>query len=248
MNVRRQFIFEEDNAGRVGFMPLWISRSANYGVIEESRMFLHDMLEHSMQDTGTITDEVVAYGRCLALRSTAHMGTRTAFAADLGKELAMMLDSINESSAPRRRKLPMCESRLARQEISSDFSIYVRELAQTFAAQMQRGDLMEAFGFESKQECLDYMTGWIKQGYFDVLRRYGDLARVETLGNTLFDSWFVGLMQEQIDEAKEYAFEGMVITVNLDIEREYDPQLRLTAHRNQDAGWIIAARARRAHS
>ncbi len=69
MKIVRYFLHEEDEmTGMHGFMPLWIPKSANFNV-SGSRGMIHDSLEHALSDTGKPHEEVIAFGRLLALRA-----------------------------------------------------------------------------------------------------------------------------------------------------------------------------------
>lgn len=86
MNITRYFLKAEDSMGHKGFVPLWIPGSANFDVVTPLGL-LHDCLEHGLSDTGTIQDEIIAFGRIVAMRGISNLVSITA----LGEEIAEFL-------------------------------------------------------------------------------------------------------------------------------------------------------------
>lgn len=68
MLMTRRFVWaEHEDTGISGWSALFIPKSADF-TPNSGRGLMHDMLEHSMSDKGTFAEEVMAYGRLIALR------------------------------------------------------------------------------------------------------------------------------------------------------------------------------------
>lgn len=90
MKLIRRFIWEEDDTGSEGWIPMWIPRSAGFDASDSMRLMLHDIVEHKLSDKGTLSEECEAFGRLVAGRGVhgwVESGFRSSAELSLGSEL-----------------------------------------------------------------------------------------------------------------------------------------------------------------
>lgn len=171
MKIIRYFItHESEETGVTGFLPLWIPKSSNFDPSDATGM-VHDMLEHRLCDQGHLHEELMAFGRAIALRVATYFygKNRGPSAEGMGSEIAtawvneLNSGDLNFPHAP--KTVP----------IKDDF---VEETIQSIATKAMQDIATElSFYTDSKRtnpnkQLHSAMVGWMRIGYLDAVRRY----------------------------------------------------------------------------
>lgn len=184
MKIVRYFIkAESEETGDWGFIPLWIPKSSNFsggGFLT----CLHDSLEHTLCDKGTFNDEMLAFGRIVALRLNTGLlnynSKRSDHERNLGEELAQVFVNTGEIRIDNSGKYYV-PSKYAKEKES------IKNIALAMV------NLLNKFGFSDQEEPIHkeatgYIVGWLSLGFMDAIRRYGGTTGCETLAFNTFGS------------------------------------------------------------
>jgi hypothetical protein len=176
MKIIRYFLCREwHEVGVMGFTPLWIPKSCGFDP-SEARGMMHDMLEHRLSDRGKFHEEVMAFGRIIALRAMPGFGfDRGGYRPDkvLGMELAGIFARGFENSGepPTIERAP--ETGFAENYAENFIEEMVKSFKQSIASELQdRFDESVPLPGASLYRSL---ASWLRIGYIDAIRRYGQL-------------------------------------------------------------------------
>jgi hypothetical protein len=171
MKIIRYFLqHESDDTGINGWIPMWVGKSKGFDPMQASGM-AHDALEHRLCDSGTYEEELMAFGRLIALRGLSGLGFRSFRSPEynLGMELAGIWDRSNEENlrdllpAPTTTKL----DRYIETFLSGVCDAFVR-----YVGGNNSGDDEEV---ELSPVHLGHMRSWLRIGVRDAVRRYGEI-------------------------------------------------------------------------
>lgn len=166
--VRRFIWLDEDRFGSAGWVPMWIPKSAEFNATTGTRGIMHDMLEHRLCDTGKFHEELMAFGRIMALRHESgaffyHDG-HDQRAVRMGSELhSIWIDTQFEriEDAPR---------------VTLDVGVWCKRFIHGIAKGFLKGDRWNSDDEDStapSERDLANVLNWLKLGYLDAYRRFG---------------------------------------------------------------------------
>jgi hypothetical protein len=208
VKVVRRFIWEEDNNGNEGWIPMWIPRSAGFDATESMRPMLHDILEHKLCDKGTVAEECEAFGRLVAGRGVngwIESGFRSTAELSLGLELGGVCARASDLGSA----VKGTPNIKLMQGDDSDTLDFIRSMMPGVAKAYR--EELGSYGIEEADESLiasDLRAVFNRMvlGARDAKRRYGDLLR--SMG-PLFS------YAETLRVPR--AFEGEILTVKVDV-------------------------------
>lgn len=211
MKIVRYFLHEEDEmTGMHGFMPLWIPKSANFNV-SGSRGMIHDSLEHALSDTGKPWQEVVAFGRLLALRAETGV-MHGADQAGLGSELYGLVSDAIGSSGDWSIALPDPGPVIAPDEYGATKKMISR--------------VVDGMAKSSANSCGDRpalttsacvrAARLLTLGYRDAMRRFGGYSGCSRLAWNAFD--WAEQNERKIDDLSLECQNGDVLRLTIDTE------------------------------
>lgn len=182
MKIVRYFIAGEDDTGARGFMPLWIPQSKGFNV-NGSRGMIHDSLEHSLSDTGAPHQEIMAFGRILALR---YEPAILATMRNTGHELHALMSNSPEFPGDWNSAIPdpgPVRMPSGTHQMRRTISDMVREVAKTGRREVDYG-----CGQRLSDVACTRVARWLALGYIDAQRRYGGYDGCSSLG-WVADGW-----------------------------------------------------------
>jgi hypothetical protein len=183
MKVVRYFIHAENQeTGMVGYLPLWIPRSANFDPSYELNLALHDCLEHRLCDSGKPHEEAMAFGRLLALRVVSGSGDGRADARSLGQEFAGVMANIYQSGNDEDiLKEPPKVGRIFDEYVGEEIRILVATCAKSLRSDLDaRGELEMP-----DPVVFTRLAHWLQIGYIDAHRRYGGARGCSDMGDVI---------------------------------------------------------------
>jgi hypothetical protein len=223
MKIVRDF-FPDPEVG--GWVPAWIPEEAGF-TGTSTNFIIHDTLEHRLCDTGQFHEEVMAFGRMLALRVQPGIiqptwGSRAA-TVDLGAELANLFSGTSE------RDLAPAPA----YEPHDDVVDEVRQLAN--AMRFEHG-LSERYSPSREQVRRGFwgdVIAWLHIGYRDALRRYGGSDGCSRLGWDF--SNYMDFQARSIDRKEEGP---RVLRIIVDLCRETGrAKVRHYIRENEELSW-----------
>lgn len=211
MKIARYFIAQEDEEmGGRGWLPLWIPKAAGFNPFSIIGC-MHDILEHRLCDQGHYHEEVMAFGRMAVLRglNDVHSGRGIVYTApeSMGMEL---------SGIWLRAYMPYLPT--APETVLSDpyFERFLEEIMHQYrksggSCYQDYDDSVTQNPFN--QAHLDSVTGWLRIGYLDGVRRYGSPDHeAMDIANT---AWGWAKQNKHLDRlAEEYTDVVLSITVD----------------------------------
>lgn len=209
MKITRRFVWaEHESTGSTGWNPLWIPREADF-TPNNGAGIVHDTLEHALCDTGTFEDEIMAFGRIVALRLLPGVFSmnryRSTTAASLGEEM----HGIWESACP-----PPIEAPKLGYFSALDVQDELSEMVKAFANAHQKYlDSNGEHAIEITQKELNALYRRLKMGYLHAKQFYEARG-----GGSCFDlGWAGNEFAASFNEPE--AEENSLLTVRVDIER-----------------------------
>lgn len=176
MKIVRYFCnAQSEESGIEGFLPMWVPGSSNFDPGSPTLM-VHDMLEHRACDQGHFHEELMAFGRVIALRVLPHVGDRYGppSAEGLGIEIGgVWADEVESTGiriahAPKTTPLSEDNAEVAVQQIAE-------RAMKAGVSEMQARNPDSEFRPSARLHAA--MVGWMRVGYLDALRRYGEQDR-----------------------------------------------------------------------
>ncbi len=171
MKIIRYFIqHQSEESGMDGFVPLWIPKSSNFDPFGAQGM-AHDMLEHRLCDKGAYFEELMAFGRAAALRGIPRHTFRSTLytpSESLGTELAGIWARVQSDN---RADLPAAPETGRVSDHAEDF---LRNMVRNFAKSVERECEDNDAEFAIDRTHIRSMLSWLRIGYLDALRRYGE--------------------------------------------------------------------------
>ena len=169
MIVTRYFIYGiSTEMYEYGFIPLWIPKSADFNGAELHTL-LHDALEHKLTDTGTLEQELSAYGRVIALRCNPD-----SLSMRLAEDIVGMLELEDVTILEPIEPVYISDKYAA---YKAAIKLLAQEVTETYAS-MNEEELSDSF--------TDRLEAWITYGFVDAVRRYGGIDNCTMLGKTVF--------------------------------------------------------------
>jgi hypothetical protein len=174
MNITRYFLAQKDeDYGIFGWVPLWIPKAAGFNSFSIEGC-MHDMLEHRLCDQGHYHEEVMAFGRMAVLRglTDTHSGRGLMYSApeSMGLELSgIYLRTQNRA--------------LLKAPDTAPTDCVFEEFLSSILKHYRRSGIAEcdsySIGEKEANEIFDSahiasMRNWLRIGYLDGKRRYGD--------------------------------------------------------------------------
>lgn len=217
MKIVRYFIHNEwEDTGTCGFQPLWVPRSSNFTPSDSPRLLAHDMFEHRLCDTGKIHEEVMAFGRIVALRVNPGVIQRgfESVESSLGAEIgSIWCDTVNDLVNAGCLKAPPETSEVTTYSVECQ----LRKMAEKalFSVNRDLGD--REFGEQVSLGQEQDVLGWLRIGYMDALRRYGqqDHGCYET-GHAV-DRWTKSREAREVEQyAEQEENDGNVLRLSWD--------------------------------
>jgi len=215
MKIVRYFMQHEgEDTGIKGFVPLWIPKSVGFDPMDAMGM-MHDMLEHRLCDRGHYHEELMAFGRIIALRGIpGHLQRGQAMppGESLGTELAGIwadaLEGRDQDLMPAPGTTPVADYA---EKMINNVAKALIDNAESMAHDRDQCFVPDA-GFKRSAR------SWLRIGYLDALRRYGqqDHGCYDT-GAVAF-GWAENHKRE-INNLAEDGVEGMVLRLCFDTER-----------------------------
>lgn len=230
MKIVRYFIHEEDEmTGMHGFMPLWIPKSANFNV-SGSRGMIHDSLEHALSDTGKPWQEVVAFGRILALRVETGV-MRGADQAGLGPELyGLLCNSDDGFFGAWGTLLPDPGPVIAPDDYGATKKMISRVVdGMAKSSANSHGDRPEI----TTSACVR-AARLLTLGYRDAMRRFGGYSGCSRLAWNAFD--WAEQNERKIDDLSLECQNGDVL--RLTIDTEYAEVRHTVIHQGERFDWL----------
>lgn len=176
MKITRYFIQHVgEETGLDGWLPLWIPKSAGFDPFASPVGLVHDMLEHRLCDSGLFHEELMAMGRLIALRSVPGV--------DQGRSIYSYEESlgIEVSGAWAQGDGDREEATIVEPPPTAELDSHVEGRLHDLIDSCLKtlpGDLEDHCAWRG-DVALDYeqfgasMLGWLRIGYRDALRRYG---------------------------------------------------------------------------
>ena len=239
MKIVRYFIASQsEDTGMNGFLPLWIPGASTFDPSGSTGM-VHDMLEHRLCDQGHFHEELMAFGRVIALRvATYFTGSsgRGPTGEGMGAEIGGVWADITESGdtfwiphAPKTKPITGHDR--------------VEQTIQDIAAQAMETAAREVHnrnGYGSGRPTArlhSAMVGWMRVGYLDAVRRYGGTDHgCYDVGHSAFgwanQSKTVNTIDALYDEHAET--NSMVLRLCYDTKRH---RMAMTEIEVSDTGW-----------
>lgn len=215
MRITRYFIKAEDpTVGEEGFIPLWVPRAAEFNRMN-ARGMMHDILEHRLCDTGKAHEEVLAFGRILALRVLpgVSIGVR-----GNGEEIFSMLrDQLHERDWTNLLPDPG-PVRLG--QYDADAKGFIHEIV---------ADMRKAAAYEAREcgnpqairmatEVCTRVARLLALGYKDAVRRYGGHSGCSHIGWSAFTWADRRETQQEIRYLLEEAYTEDLMRITVDTE------------------------------
>lgn len=229
MKIIRYFLHEEDeHSGMHGFMPLWIPRSAGFNV-SGARGMIHDSLEHALSDTGKPHQEVIAFGRILALRVESGVN-RGDTQESLGSELAELVSEAQDFTGDWDTTLPD-PGPISVTDDQSQVRKLIRQVVDGMAARSGSkwfdGPPMGTLACTRAARLLGL-------GYLDAKRRYGGASGCNRLAWETFD-WAEN-NTKTIDHLEQECKHGDVL--RLTIDTHYGEVKTKVIHAGERLDWL----------
>ena len=204
MKIVRYFIHTEwEDVGSCGFQPLWVPKSSNFNPSSSARLLAHDMLEHRLCDTGKMHEEVMAFGRIVALRVFPGVmkSDYRSVESSLGDEIgSIWSDVVNEQ----------CDTRcLAKAPETAGVNHYRVEHNLKLMAANAMVSVNKHLKDHHEQHLKVHLQqekdvlGWLRIGYLDALRRYGEQDHGCYDNGTAAFGWADSHEAKQIEEYAE---------------------------------------------
>lgn len=210
MKIIRYFIREEDQAtGERGFMPLWVPRSAGFNA-SDARGMMHDSLEHRLCDTGKPFEEVLAFGRIIALRYLPGVIRMQ----NTGHELHALVRNAPDFPGDWDLALPD-PGRVELPEGSDDVHTVISAMIKEMATAARREEVSTDGPAMTDAACVR-MARLLRLGFLDGMRRYGGYGGCSNLG-WLADNWAESNSWRVEVMAKE-CNDGDVLRVTIDTQ------------------------------
>lgn len=184
--IKRRFIWiDSDKHGNAGWVPMWVAKSADFDASTEARLIMHDMVEHALVDTGTFRDEIMAFGRIMAIRHETGAFTYWNSANERGRSMGAELCSIWGDAD--RTTIP--EAPRVRHKFGQWATHFFYDVASGFANSHRNHDFFnfalsdndDSFNDKEVGYTVGRLINWLKLGYLDAKRRYG--------GDTWLPQW-----------------------------------------------------------
>lgn len=175
MKIVRHFLrHTSDDSGTSGFVPLWIPKAVNFDPMD-ARGMVHDMLEHRLMDRGYFHEEAMAFGRLAAVRGVMSIGLTSYNYRSVEAALGVELGGVwARAWGENRQTLPAAPATTAIGDHSDDFiETMVKSLVETVEEECNNEKNEGEEGFRVTQDFRDSVKSWIRIGYRDALRRYG---------------------------------------------------------------------------
>lgn len=174
MKIIRYFLREEDDAtGEHGFLPLWVPKSAGFNA-SDARSMLHDALEHRLCDSGKAHEEVMAFGRVIALRyipGVLHTMRHS------GSELGGLITGASDFQYDWDRAIPD-PGPVMLPEGSDEIHSVIRQMVKDMA----RSARSEEEDMEIPSHVCTRVARLLGLGFLDAMRRYGGYSGCNSLG------------------------------------------------------------------
>jgi hypothetical protein len=219
VKIIRYFIREENlNSGEGGFMPLWIPRSAGFDPSGAANL-MHDSLEHRLCDSGKPFEEVLAFGRIIALR---YLPGVLRSVDGIGEELKSLVKHAEAFPGDWDLALPD-PGRVELPEGSDDVHEAIKRIVKGMA-KSARNDVHYGDGQAMSNTACTRAARLLRLGYLDGMRRYGGYGGCSSLG------WATAAWAERnewnVEEMSREAASGDVLRVTIDT-KECGVNLRL---------------------
>jgi len=168
MKIVRYFIQHVgEETGFNGWLPLWVPKSAGFDPFSDATGMLHDMLEHRLCDTGKFHEELQAFGRVIALRSIPGVGARSSYSYE--ESLGMEISGVWARGEGDRIEAPPPTAPI--EFVDANLQALCRRCLKSLESDMKEHDRhLEPF---DQVVFASSMLGWLRIGYRDALRRYG---------------------------------------------------------------------------
>jgi hypothetical protein len=212
MKITRYFIAQEDEEmGGRGWLPLWIPKAAGFNTFSIVGC-MHDILEHRLCDQGHFHEEVMAFGRMAVLRGLNDVHSGRGMVYTVPESMGLELSGIWL-----RADMPECLT--APKTVPTDpyFECYLEELMHHYAKggmeESQHYSQYHPTGGLFDQAHLDSVTGWLRIGFLDGVRRYGSPDHeAMDIANT---AWSWAKENKHLDQlAEEYTDVVLRVTVD----------------------------------
>lgn len=227
MKIVRHFVnARSDDTDIEGYLPLWVPGSSTFDP-GTPRLMVHDMLEHRLCDKGLFHEELMAFGRVIALRIIPQVGTlrdRPSIGG-LGSELGDVWfreqesgNSLRIAHAPKTEPLSEPSAEETVQAVATE--------AMKSAWRQITYDTPESWEVRPTARLHAAFVGWMRVGYRDALRRYGpqDHGCYE-VGHAAFE-WASSRQIEREFAAQESPDNGTVV-----VRLEFDTEALCMRHR-----------------
>ena len=229
MKIVRYFLHEEDEmTGMHGFMPLWIPKSAGFNVSGSPGM-IHDALEHALSDTGKPWQEVVAFGRILALRVETGLN-RGEVQDSLGAELAELVSEAKDFTGDWDTTLPD-PGPISVTDEQNQARKLIRQVVDGMAA---RSESQWFDGPSISTLACTRAARLLGLGYLDAKRRYGGSSGCDRLAWETF-GWAEN-NKKAIDNLELGCQNGDVL--RLTIDTEYGQVRHAVIHQGERFEWL----------
>ena len=204
MEITRYFIAQEDeDLGGRGWLPMWIPKAADFntfGIVG----CMHDILEHRLCDQGHFHEEVMAFGRMAVLRglNDVHSGRGSLYSVPQSNGMEL-------SGIFLRADMPYLPQAPHTTQADEYFERHLEELMIHYA---ESGEIEHRSNSESGDEDpfdqahLESVKNWLRIGYRDGLRRYGQPDhKAMDIANTAW-GWaernkHLDILAEEVNEA-----------------------------------------------
>lgn len=200
VEIKRKFIWTEDDNGNEGWMCMWMPKSDNFNTVEGLGM-LHDMLEHLETDTGTWANELSAFGRIVVTRMRSNIPKKT---EEMNKQDAEELVRILLNHQPDISEdlYAVCEHEYASKITDEDYPEHeyrIKGTAEGIASGLwktceesifERLDNYTGPGV-TQEQFAKRVEGWLRYGYHTGVDFYGSVVSMEEAGGYMFDDWTV---------------------------------------------------------
>ena len=215
MEITRYFIAQEDEEiGGRGWLPLWIPKAAGFNTFSIVGC-MHDILEHRLCDQGHFHEEVMAFGRMAVLRglNDVHSGAGSFYSVPQsnGMELSGIWLRANMPDFPQAPETTPTDPYFERH--LEELMLHYAESGEIeHRSQSEPGD---PDPFDKAH--LDSVTSWLRIGYLDGVRRYGQPDhKAMDIANT---AWGWAERNKHLDMLAE-EYDESVLRVTVDT-REY---------------------------
>lgn len=172
MKIIRYFIqHTSDESGINGWCPLWVPKSAEFDPMNALGM-AHDMFEHSLGDRGHLHEEAQAFGRIVAFRLIPGLLNGYGNQTDrLGEEFAGIwgrTEKIDIAKPPRTAPLGCAQTE---QTLVSLMRACMKSIVTEMSDNHHWDHWKKDNGLHKNAGA--YFLSWLRIGYRDALRRYG---------------------------------------------------------------------------